>query len=101
VLCFEELSEGDVEEVFHSITALWALEEVCFGFGVELTGAAGGGLGRVDLVEDVANRQLLVDKFWDEFLVVEAQFLDCAMVCFPIDRIKGLFTPLIVFLESL
>jgi hypothetical protein len=101
MLCFEELGEGDIEEEFHGVLALWALDEVCFRFSVELTGAAGGGLGRVDLVEDVSHRQLLVDKFGDKLLAVEAQFLESAVVRFPIDRIKGLFAPLIVFLEAL
>jgi hypothetical protein len=89
------LRQGDVEEVFHGIVALWALDKVCLG----LAGAACGGLCRVNLVKNVTHWQDLVYEFGDEFLVGKAQFLECVVVQFPVHQIESLLTPLVMFLE--
>ena len=85
VVVFEEGAEILVKESGDADSTGWALVEMSLAFQMHFARAASDGLGGIDLLEDRAHRKDLVNELRDEFFPGVAQFLDCAVACFPID----------------
>ena len=85
VVVFEEGAKILAKESDDADSTGWALVEMSLALRMHFARAASDGLGGIDLLEDRAHGKDLVNELRDEFFPGMAQFLDRAVVCFPID----------------